>query len=133
MAIQAPQYPAPIAPSFQSFAERQRMAIDDALVAAEEQEERVYGVAKEGAKAGFEYDQMLRGYMEAKYANPNLTFWEYSTKPSVAGAYRAEGRKQIAEHISGGGDINTGILAIKINCAAVTTSFKICVSNIAAK
>jgi hypothetical protein len=105
MAIQAPQYPAPIAPSFQSFAERQRMAIDDALAAAEAQEERVYGVAKEGAKAGYEYDKMLRGYMEAKYASPNLTFWEYSTKPSVAGAYRAEGRKQIAEHISGGGDI----------------------------
>ena len=98
-------YPDPIAPSFQSFAERQRMLIDDAIAEREAQEKRVGGVAKAGAKAGFEYDQMLRGYMEAKYANPNLTFWEYSTKPSVGGAFRAEGRKKIAAHISEGGDI----------------------------
>jgi len=102
---QAPQYPAPIAPSFQSFAQRQRMAIDDAIAAQEAQEERVGGVAKAGAKAGFEYDKMLRGYMEAKYANPNLTFWEYATKPSVGGAFQAEGRRKIAAHISAGGDI----------------------------
>ena len=102
---QAPLYPAPIAPSFQSFAERQRMAIDDAIAETEAHEERTTGVLKAGAKTGFEYDKMLRGYMEAKYANPNLTFWEYATKPSVAGAFQAAGRKKIADHISGGGDI----------------------------
>ena len=90
-------YPDPIAPSFQSFAERQRMLIDDAIAEQEAQEERKTGVLKAGAKAGFEYDQMLRGYMEAKYANPNLTFWEYSTKPSVGAAFRKQGREQIAE------------------------------------
>jgi len=33
-------YPDPIAPSFQSFAERQRMLIDDAIAEREAQEER---------------------------------------------------------------------------------------------
>ena len=104
--IQAPQYPAPIAPSFRSFSERQRMEIDDAIAAQQEQEERQLRLGKAGARGAYDYDNFLQGYMEAKYANPELTYWDYVKKPAVAGAFRAEGRKKIAEHIKAGGDID---------------------------
>ena len=61
MPIQAPQYPAPMTPSFQSFAERQRMEIDDAIAAAEEQKKRELRVGMAGGKAVYEYDKVLRG------------------------------------------------------------------------
>jgi len=104
--IQAPQYPSPITPSFASFSARQRMEIEDALAAEQAQKERQQGVGRAGLKFGYEYDKFLRGYMEAKYANPELTYWDYVKKPAVAGAFRAEGRKKIAEHIKAGGDID---------------------------
>jgi hypothetical protein len=104
--IQAPQYPAPITPSFASFSARQRMEIEDALAAEQAQKERQLAVGRAGLKFGYEYDKMLRGYMEAKFANPELTYWDYVRKPAVGGAFRAEGRKKIAEHIKAGGDID---------------------------
>ena len=104
--IQAPQYPSPITPSFASFSMRQRMSIEDALAAESAQKERQLRLGKAGARGAYEYDKFLRGYMEAKYANPELTYWDYVKKPAVAGAFRAEGRKKIAEHIKAGGDID---------------------------
>ena len=106
MPIQTPQYPAPMTPSFQSFSARQRMEIDDALAAEQAQKERQFGLGKAGGRAFYEYDKNLRGYMEAKYANSDLTYWDYVKNPSVGGAFRAEGRKKIAEHIGAGGDID---------------------------
>ena len=106
MPIQAPQYPAPMTPSFQSFAERQRMEIDDAIAAAEEQKERQLRVGMAGGKAVYEYDKVLRGYMEAKYVNPELKYWDYMKNPTVAAVYRTAGREKIGEHITAGGDID---------------------------
>jgi len=93
----SPQYPVMGGPSLQSVMGRHRMFLEDAMYADERQRERQADVLEKGAKGAYEYDKMLRGFMEAKYANPNLTFWDYVSKPSVGAAFRKQGREKIAE------------------------------------
>ena len=101
----SPQYPVMGGPSLQSVMGRHRMGIEDAMYAAERQRERQYDLAEKGAKGAYEYDKMLRGFMEAKYANPELTFWDYVSKPSVGAAFRKQGREKIAEATLAGEEI----------------------------
>tara|TARA_R110000737_G_scaffold350826_2_gene391052 strand:- start:344 stop:1567 length:1224 start_codon:yes stop_codon:yes gene_type:complete len=100
-----PQYPVMGGPSLQSVMGRQRMGIEDAMYAAESQRERQSDLMEKGAKGAYEYDKMLRGFMEAKYANPDLTFWDYASKPSVGAAFRKQGREKIAEATLAGKEI----------------------------
>jgi len=93
----SPQYPVMGGPSLQSVMGRHRMFLEDAMYADERQRERQADLLEKGGKGAYEYDKMLRGFMEAKYANPNLTFWDYASKPSVGAAFRKQGREQIAE------------------------------------
>jgi hypothetical protein len=81
------------------------MEIDDALAEAQAVEDQRVRMGAAGGKAVYEYDKVLRGYMEAKYANPELKYWDYMKNPSIAGVYRTAGRKKIGEHITAGGDI----------------------------
>jgi len=98
-------YPVMGGPSLQSVMARQRMGIEDAMYAAERQRERRSDVLEKGAKGAYEYDKMLRGFMEAKYANPDLTFWDYASKPSVGAAFRKQGRDIIAKKALAGDEI----------------------------
>ena len=99
-----PQYPVQTGPSFSSVAQRHRMEIEDALVAEQEQKERQQRTVTQGGKAFVGYNEMLRGFMEAKYAKPELKFWEYAQNPSVGAAYRLEGKRKILEAVEGGVD-----------------------------
>ena len=103
--ISAPQYPVSTGPTFSSIAQRQRMELDDALAAQTAAEQRRAGVAMKGGKAFVGYDKMLRGFMEAKYARPELKFWDYATNPSAGAAYRLQGRKKIGVDLEAGMDI----------------------------
>ena len=102
---QISRYPVMGGPQLSSIIARQRMALDDAIYATEKQRERQLGVAKAGGKGIVEYDKMLRGFMEAKYANPQLTFWDYVSKPSVGAAFRKQGRDLIVEDVKAGRDV----------------------------
>ena len=102
--VQYPQYPDPIGPSFSSLAQRQRMEIEDALAAEQAQKEREQKVITQGGKAFVGYNEMLRGFMEAKYASPELKFWDYVQNPSVGAAYRLEGKRKILEDVKSGVD-----------------------------
>jgi len=103
--VQAPQYPAPASPSFSSLVQRQRMFMDDAMVATQSAEERKNKLLSTGGKAFVGYDKMLRGFMEAKYANPELKFWDYAQNPSTSAAYRIQGQRKIADDVAAGVDI----------------------------
>ena len=103
--IQAPQYPAPASPTFSSIAERQRMFMDDAMIAEQGAQERQDKVLAAGGKAFVGYDKMLRGFMEAKYAKPELKFWDYAQNPSTSAAYRLQGVKKITADVEAGVDI----------------------------
>jgi|TARA_R100000458_G_scaffold35567_1_gene32963 hypothetical protein len=102
--IQFPQYPVQEGPSFSSIAQRQRMLLDDAMIADQEQKARTQKVAVAGGKAFVGYDKMLQGFMQAKYANPELKFWDYAANPTTAAAYRLQGRTKIAKDIEAGVD-----------------------------
>jgi hypothetical protein len=102
--IQFPQYPVQEGPSFSSIAQRQRMLLDDAMIADQEQKARTQKVAVAGGKTFVGYDKMLRGFMEAKYANPELKFWDYASNPTTGAAYRLQGRTKIAKDIEAGVD-----------------------------
>ncbi len=102
--IQYPQYPVQEGPSFSSVVQRQRMGIDDALMAEQAQKERVQKLAVTGGKTFMGYDKMLRGFMQAKYANPELKFWDYASNPTTGAAYRLEGQRKIAQDIKSGVD-----------------------------
>ena len=103
--VQAPQYPAPASPSFSSLVQRQRMFMDDAMVATQSAEERKNKLLSTGGKAFVGYDKMLRGFMEAKYAKPELKFWDYAQNPSTSAAYRIQGQRKIADDVAAGVDI----------------------------
>tara|TARA_R110002167_G_scaffold353158_1_gene566325 strand:+ start:204 stop:1166 length:963 start_codon:yes stop_codon:yes gene_type:complete len=103
--IQAPQYPAPASPTFSSIAERQRMFMADAVAAEQGAQERKDKVLAVGGKAFVGYDKMLRGFMEAKYAKPELKFWDYAQNPSTSAAYRLQGVKKITADVEAGVDI----------------------------
>ncbi len=100
-----PQYPVMPGPSLQSVMGRQRMHIEDAMYGAERQRERQSELMEKGAKGAYQYDKLLRGFMEAKYANPELKFWDYVSKPSVGAAFRKQGRDLIAEQTLAGEEI----------------------------
>lgn len=102
---QISRYPVMGGPQLSSVISRQRMYMDDAMYAMDKQKERQLNLAKTGGKGFVEYDKMLRGFMEAKYANPNLTFWDYVSKPSVGAAFRKQGRDIIAEETIKGGEV----------------------------
>tara|TARA_R110002020_G_C16292005_1_gene772489 strand:- start:1990 stop:3000 length:1011 start_codon:yes stop_codon:yes gene_type:complete len=102
---QTSRYPVMGGPQLSSIIARQRMALDDAMYATEKQKERQFGLAKAGGKGIVEYDKMLRGFMEAKYANPQLKFWDYVSKPSVGSAFRKQGRDLIAQDAKAGRDV----------------------------
>ena len=102
--IQYPQYPVQEGPSFSSLAQRQRMEIEDALAAEQAQKDREQRVITQGGKAFVGYNEMLRGFMEAKYASPELKFWDYVQNPSVSAAYRLEGKRKILEDVKSGVD-----------------------------
>ena len=103
--VQTPQYPAPASPSLGSFLQRQRMFMDDALAAQAAAESRQAKVLSAGGRAFVGYDKMLRGFMEAKYAKPELKFWEYAQNPSTSAAYRLQGQKKIAADVEAGVDV----------------------------
>jgi len=103
--IQAPQYPAPASPTFSSIAERQRMFMADAVAAEQGAQGRQDKVLAVGGKAFVGYDKMLRGFMEAKYAKPELKFWDYAQNPSTSAAYRLQGVKKITADVEAGVDI----------------------------
>ena len=103
--INVPQYPSQIGPQFSSLADRYRMNVQDALAADVGQKERQTGLLEGGGKAFLSYDKVLRGFSEARLANPELKFWEYVSNPQIASAYRKQGRDVIAQAIKKGRDV----------------------------
>ena len=102
---QISRYPVMGGPQLSSVISRQRMYMDDAMYARDKQKERQLSLAETGGKGFVEYDKMLRGFVEAKYANPKLTFWDYASKPSVGAAFRKQGREMIADELIKGGEV----------------------------